>query len=85
MLKVYWWLGYRGEAGGQTHEIVAAHSWKEVYELTPPHITKSFLRKWADITENDRDVATATAQPGVIFWRPLDDWNGEYKPDKDPT
>lgn len=82
MLKVYAWLG--SNEFGQTREIIAAHSWKEVYEATPDHFTKNFFRTWGSRTWNDEEVAAATAQPGVVLWRGLDDIHAPFQ-SEEPT
>ena len=84
-LKVYGVRGFRREAPGphrQTREIVAARSWAEArrcFEASGLLMTMYELRTYGGITANEREIAIATAEPGVVFWRGNNEWNGEYR------
>ena len=79
-LKVYGWIGWRREAGTrpnnqQTREIVAATSMAEVGRIIgTPHRQLFNLGE----TGNPRELEVALAEPGVVFWRPLDDHTGVF-------
>lgn len=79
-LKVYGWVGFRtrkeGHAG-QTREIVAAKSMAEAARVAgiKPH----YLRTYGCETGNPEELRVALADPGVVYWRPLDDYKGDYR------
>lgn len=83
-LKVYSWTGHRIECkvkgrdwALQTHEVIAARSMAEVGRIA---CAAGVLRHTADPrqlfnlgeTANAESVEQALGEPGVIFWRPLD-------------
>jgi len=67
-LKVYGWQSYR--SAGQTREIVAARSQAEAARCAG--VKSSRLLFCLGETGNKGEIATATAKPGVVFWRRLD-------------
>lgn len=78
-LKVYGWSGFRSEAPGyhhQTREIVAATSKAEVARI----VGDKSPRKLVNLSEtrNPKEVAVAMSRPGVVFWRGLNDYGGEF-------
>lgn len=81
-LKVYGWTHYRVEcraaANGsrQTREVMAAKSVAEVMRATG--LSRKYLTTYGGETGNQTELATALAAPGVVFWRPLNDYNAEY-------
>lgn len=78
-LKVYRWQSHRRECPThhrQTHEVVAAKSKAEVARIAG-YDRPSQMFNLAE-TGNARDVATAMAEPGVIFWRPINDYEGAF-------
>ena len=80
MSKVYGWIGYRREAGGphgQTREIVAAPSMAAVGRI----VGENPRRLWnLGETGNAREIEAASARPGIVLWRLLDDHAEEYRP-----
>lgn len=80
-LKVYGWTGHRFECppapngSHQTREIVAASSVAEVMRLSGRR--RSGLFNICE-TGNDEEIATAMAEPGVVFWRGINDWRGPW-------
>lgn len=81
-MNVYGWIGYRPEArpapngSRQTREIVAARSVTEVMRLTGR--TRRELTWNGDWTSNAEEIRVASAEPGVVFWRGLDDRDGTW-------
>ena len=89
-MKVYGWTGRRNPREFQAHfpdapswniqtrEFVAAPSKAAVYRITGGRPSEHF-----NITEtgNKRELEIATANPGVVYWRPLD----AYKADPVPS
>jgi hypothetical protein len=77
-LKVYGWGGYRPESKNshhQTREIVAAQSKAEVARIvgvTSPARLWNLSRTW-----NGREILIALEEPGVVFWKDLDDYSAE--------
>jgi hypothetical protein len=78
-LKVYGWQGDRRECpkapngGHQTREFAAASSKAEVRRLAGVHAPPANeIRE----TGNAGEIARATAEPRVVWWRPLDDHSG---------
>ena len=75
-LKVYGWQGHRYECppaatgGRQTWEICAAPSMAAVARAAGASYPRQLF--CLGQIENDDDVATAMAEPGVVFWHPLD-------------
>ena len=75
-LRVYGYTGYRDECPAtpnghhQTREIVAVRSRAEAARITGK--TALFLKNYGCWTGNQEEIDTATAEPGVVFWRPLD-------------
>lgn len=79
-LKVYGWTGYRRDCppapngNRQTREIVATTSKKEAARLVDPE--RSWMRppvSEIDETGNAAEIELATANPGVVFWCPIDE------------
>jgi hypothetical protein len=83
-LRVYSWQGHRAGAhpdapwNGCTTEVIAAPSVAAVMRATGK--TRAALFNLGT-TANEHDVAMATAEPGVWFWRGIDDRHGEWKRD----
>jgi hypothetical protein len=78
-LKVYGWQSFRRECTGphrQTREIVAATSMAEVARIAGVNGPWSLFSLCE--TGNEREIGIAMVEPGVIFWRPINDWNGDY-------
>jgi len=78
-LKVYRWQSFRHECPAalngskQTEELVAARSMAEV--------KRRFRRVPGDLfnlgeTGNKEQIAVAMAEPGVVFWKPIDGRDG---------
>lgn len=44
----------------------------------------SHLRNYGGQTWNDGEIAAATAQPGVVLIRSMDEYGGEYVPRAEP-
>jgi hypothetical protein len=70
-LKVYGWDGFRyptPTSRVQTREIVAARSMAEVARILGVKSPRSL-----DLVEtgNDREIAVAMAEPGVVFWQKI--------------
>lgn len=76
-MKVYGWVGHA--RGMQWREIMAARSWAEVARH-PDAPGLHYLRTYGGETWNDAEVEAATARPGVLLRRPLDDRNAPYEP-----
>jgi hypothetical protein len=78
-LKVYGWQGCRQKAPGskQTYEIVAAPS-KAAAARAAGYVAPRQMFNLCE-TGNDDDVAQALSEPGVVFWRPLDQIPRERK------
>jgi hypothetical protein len=74
-LKVYGWTGWRTECrqspngGKQTREVMAAKSKAEVGRKAG--LKRGELNEMCD-SGNEEDINAAMAEPGVVFWRPLD-------------
>jgi hypothetical protein len=78
-LKVYGWQGWRREAPGwhhQTREICAARSRAEVGRIVDRKPSALFN---LEETGNDEELKVALAQPGVVFWRGLDEWGVPFQ------
>lgn len=63
-LKVYGGLIHMGKRG-QLRTIVAATSQQKAAELVG--CTVSEIRNWWEVTENEKELAAALAQPGVVL------------------
>lgn len=77
-MKVYGWQYIRREC--QTHttrEIVAAKSMAEVARIVGVK-RPSQLFNLCD-TGSEKEIQIAMSKPGVVFWKPIDDYNGEYR------
>lgn len=74
-VKVFGTMGFRGGAG-QVRRIVAAPSQRAA--AVHFRCSVNHLRNFGSITGNIEEIRTATAQPGVVFWRPINDRNGEW-------
>ncbi|ULD38853.1 hypothetical protein [Rhodococcus qingshengii] len=68
-LKVYGWRGFRD--GTQSREVIAAESIADV--LRRAGITRADWKWSGGETRNPEEVAIATANPGTVFWHPLDE------------
>jgi hypothetical protein len=87
-MKVYGWQGWRGECPAapngshQTREICAAKSAAAVARVVG---VKSPARLFNFCeTGNAREIEIATAEPGVVFWSPLDSRrSGEWTADRE--
>jgi hypothetical protein len=76
-MKVYGWIGWRRDVPrGQTREIVVARSMAEVGRIVGCKPRELFN---LGETGNPDEIATASAEPGVVFWKPLDDHRGEWR------
>lgn len=80
-VKVYGWHSMRQACtgGGQTREIVAAKSKAEAARCAGvryPHELFNLTE-----TGNSKEIETALSRPGVVFWRPVDDYRGPWTPD----
>lgn len=82
-LKVYGWTGRRHEAmmpgnhHGQTREIMAAKSAAEVQRVAG--LTRSEWEHSGCETGNEKEIETAMAKPGTVFWAPLNlRWDQEW-------
>jgi hypothetical protein len=76
-LKVYGWQGFRIEAGkaarnhrNQTREIAAATSMAACARAAGENSPRKLFGLCE--TGNDEECELALAEPGVVFWRPLD-------------
>lgn len=77
-LKVYGGLVHMRGGRGQVRTIVATTSQKKAAELVG--CTISEIRDWWETTENDKELATALAQPGVVLQADDSMGNGEFVP-----
>jgi hypothetical protein len=68
-LQVYGWISFRGRT--QAREIVAARSQAEVARLAGVS-RPGQLFNLSD-TGNAPEIAQAMAEPGAVFWHPLDE------------
>ena len=78
-LKVYGWTGRRHEANAphhQTREIMAATSIAEIVRLLG--CRRSDLFNVCE-TGNAIEIATAMTEPGINFWKELDDVRGLFR------
>ena len=77
-LRVFGYMSQRSESrpapngGRQTREIMAAHSVAEV--LRTRGLARAEFDRFGSETGNPIEIALAMSQPGVIFWRRLDDY-----------
>ena len=75
-LKVYSWQGWRSECpaarngSSQTTEVVAVKS--KAAAARGAGVNRPAQLFNLTETGNDQDIAAAMAEPGVVFWRPLD-------------
>lgn len=80
-LKVYGWTGYDPQNveghNKQTREIVAAHSIAEVTRIAD--ITRYEFNTYGSETGNSEEIALAMSDPGVVFFRGINDRNGNWK------
>ena len=85
-LKVYGWQGWRNEAMNerharyQTREIMAAPSQSAVARAAGFKRASQLFNLCE--TGNDEELRVALAEPGVIFWRGLDDHQGDWRKSK---
>lgn len=79
--KVYGWTS--APIGGKQYRvIVAATNWRlaiDAARSVGDLVTESYAKKYGGITENERELEAALAQPDVALARPLDD-RGAYVP-----
>lgn len=85
-LKVYGWIGWRNEAKPMAN---GSHQTREVMATTSMAVVARALGKKRPSqvfnlceTGNDGECAVALAEPGVIFWRALDDDHGDWRKSK---
>lgn len=79
-LKVYAWSSFRRSAPGphhQTREIVAARSMAAVARMTG-HLDYRSIHNLCE-TGNAEEIKVALAKPGVIHWRGLNEYGGEWR------
>jgi hypothetical protein len=60
----------------QVRAIVAAPSREKAARAIG--VAQSQLANYGSVTGNAEEVATATAEPLTVFWRPLDDYSGPW-------
>jgi len=83
-LRVYGWQGRRSElavARGQTREIVAATSQKAAVDAAASSgIHARTVRDLFRLSEtgNEREIAQAMTEPGIVFYRPFDRYNAPF-------
>ena len=77
-LKVYGGLVHMSGGRGQLRTIVATTSQKKAAELVG--CTVSEIRNWWDTTGNEKELAAALAQPGVVLQAGDSMGNGEFVP-----
>ena len=73
-LKVYGWRSFRADAPGfhhQTREVCAAKSQAEVARIAG--VTAPYALDCLCETGNEHEVRVAMAEPGVIFWRGINE------------
>jgi hypothetical protein len=81
-LKVYSWQGWRNEirysqrCGCATTEVLAAPSIAAVIRITGNRRSDLFN---INETGNESAISIAMSEPGVHFWRCIDDQDGEWK------
>ncbi len=61
---------------GDLRAIVACKSRASAARLLG--VTDHFLKEYGTPTGNPTELATATAQPGVVFVRPLNEYHGNF-------
>lgn len=82
-LKVYRWTNWRSDlppaANGnrQSHEVMAAPSVAAVMRATG--LSRHILAHSLGETGNDEDIATALSKPGTVFYRGINDRDGEWR------
>lgn len=82
-LKVYGVMNFRQECpvspnrGRQTRDVVAARSIAEAARLIG--VSDRFMRVYGSETGNDVEVEICMADPGVVFWRPINDRTETYQ------
>jgi hypothetical protein len=84
-LKVYGWQGFQHDCPThhrQTREIIATSSIKKAAEALGYRPSDLFN---VCETGNAQEIAQAMSQPGVGFWRPIDDRNNVWIPIKPRT
>lgn len=82
-MKVYGWRGFKaGMKNQQARFIVAAPSVAAVLRLTG--MTRYTFNNDGCETGNVGEVAQALSEPGVIFYRGLDEWLDEPWAREDP-
>jgi hypothetical protein len=77
-VRVYGWQGHRHDAPGnhhQTREICAALSMAAVARVAGVKYTRDLFNLCE--TGNAAEVAKATSEPGVIFWRGLNEFSND--------
>jgi hypothetical protein len=74
-VKVYGMTTFR--EGKQVRQIVACTSRAEVARITG--LTRRALDHSCSTTGNATELEVALAEPGTVFWRPLNDWQGEFR------
>ena len=79
-LRVWGITLFRREAPGphhQTREIVAAPSRAAAGRAFG--VSAGHMAKWAEETGNELELQTAIAEPGVVFWCGVNEYNGPYR------
>ena len=79
-LKVYNWHGFRDECEGphrQTREICAAPSMAAVARIVGVNSPRKLYN--LSVTGNAVSIDKAMSEPGVVFWRPIGDYAGEWR------
>lgn len=70
-------IGERGLVTRQQRTIVAAPS--RAAAARALGASSYAMSQWGSRTENPYEVAAALAEPGQVFWRPLDQWDGGWR------
>lgn len=81
-LKIYGWQGMRRECPAapngsrQTREICAAPSMAAVARIMGEKSPRALFNLGE--TGNGMEIAQAMSEPGVVFWKPLNDYYGTF-------
>jgi len=79
-LRVYGWIGFRSECqtnSRQTREIVAASSRAAAARIAGARSPRQLFN--LSETGNADELATALAEPGAVFWQPLDAYSATWR------
>lgn len=77
-LKVYGWIGYRSECNTRSHqtrEIAASTSKLKIAKALGFNCASQVFNLTE--TENVGEIKLCLNNPGVIFWKGLDDYSGD--------